>query len=232
MGTATSVAIQEWQSATVSPAAAAWHTACAHQKGPNGMQPGEQAATADVTGLLQVWSDGDERAFDRLIPLVYGELHRMAHRYLARERADLSMQPTGLVNEVCLRLLGWDPVRWQNRGHFFGVSAQMMRRVLVDIARRRGTGRRGAGVVHVPVEDVEVPDERPDSDLVALDGALEELAARDARKAQVVELKFFGGLSMEEIAEALGVSLRTVHNDWAFARAWLYRSLAGGSDSP
>jgi len=196
------------------------------------MAPGEQAASTDITGLLKVWSEGDERAFDRLIPLVYGELHRMAHRYVTRERGDVSMQATGLVNEVCLRLLGWDPVRWQNRGHFFGVSAQMMRRVLVDIARRRRAGRRGGThVVHVPVEDVEVPDERSDWDLVALDGALEELAARDARKAQVVELKFFGGLSMEEIGQALGVSLRTVHNDWAFARAWLYRSLAGGSGS-
>ena len=125
------------------------------------MAPVEQAASGDITGLLQVWSEGDERAFDRLVPLVYGELHRMAHRYLVRERSDVSMQATGLVNEVCLRLLGWDPIRWQNRGHFFGVSAQMMRRVLVDIARRRRAGRRGGpGVVHVPIEDVEVPDER------------------------------------------------------------------------
>jgi RNA polymerase sigma factor (TIGR02999 family) len=157
----------------------------------------------------------------------------MAHRYVARERGDLSMQATGLVNEVCLRLLGWDPVQWQNRGHFFGVSAQMMRRVLVDIARRRRAGRRGGpGVVHVPVDDVDVPDERADTDLVALDRALEELAARDPRKAQVVELRFFGGLSMEQVAESLGISLRTAHNDWAFARAWLYRSLASGGDSP
>jgi RNA polymerase sigma-70 factor (ECF subfamily) len=197
------------------------------------MAPVEQAASGDITGLLQVWSEGDERAFDRLAPLVYGELHRMAHRYLMRERGDISMQATGLVNEVCLRLLGWDPVRWQNRGHFFGVSAQMMRRVLVDIARRRRAGRRGgAGVVHVSLEDVEVPDDRPDSDLVNLDRALEELAARDTRKAQVVELKFFGGLSMEEIAQALDVSLRTVHNDWAFARAWLYRYMAVDGGSP
>jgi RNA polymerase sigma factor (TIGR02999 family) len=197
------------------------------------MAPVEQAASGDITGLLQVWSEGDERAFDRLAPLVYGELHRMAHRYLKRERGDISMQATGLVNEVCLRLLGWDPVRWQNRGHFYGVSAQMMRRVLVDIARRRRAGRRGGpGVVHVPVDDVEIPDERPDSNLVALDRALEELAARDARKAQVVELRFFGGLSMEEIAKALDVSLRTAHNDWAFARAWLYRSMAGDGGAP
>jgi len=195
--------------------------------------PTEPTASGDVTGLLQVWSEGDQRAFDRLIPLVYGELHRMAHRYVARERGDVSMQATGLVNEVCLRLLGWDPVQWQNRGHFFGVSAQMMRRVLVDIARRRRAGRRGGpGVIHVPVDDVDVPDERADTDLVALDRALEVLAARDPRKAQVVELRFFGGLSMEQVAETLGISLRTAHNDWAFARAWLYRSLASGGDSP
>lgn len=193
------------------------------------MAPDERATSGDVTGLLQAWSGGDERAFDRLVPLVYGELHRMAYRYLARERSDVSMQATGLVNEICLRLLGWDPVRWQNRGHFFGVSAQMMRRVLVDIARRRDAGRRGGRrTVHVPIEDVDIPDASADTDLVALDRALEALAAQDARKAQVVELKFFGGLSMEEIAQALDVSLRTVHNDWAFARAWLYRSLAAG----
>ena len=197
------------------------------------MAPDERATNGDVTGLLQVWSEGDEHAFDRLIPLVYGELHRMAHRYLARERNDHSMQATGLVNEVCLRLLGWDPVRWQNRGHFFGVSAQMMRRVLVDIARRRHAGRRGGtSVIHVPIDDVDVPDAPPDADLVALDRALEDLAAKDARKAQVVELKFFGGLSMEEIAQALDISLRTVHNDWAFARAWLYRSLAARGRLP
>ena len=195
------------------------------------MAPVVQAASGDVTGLLKVWSEGDEHAFDRLIPLVYGELHRMARRYLVRERGDVSMQATGLVNEVCLRLLGWNPVRWQNRGHFFGVSAQMMRRVLVDIARRRQAERRGGRAVHVSVEDVDVPDERPDADLVALDAALVELATHDARKAQVVEMRFFGGHSMEEIAQALGVSLRTVHNDWAFARAWLYRSLANASES-
>lgn len=193
------------------------------------MAPDERAVSGDVTGLLQVWSEGDEHAFDRLIPLVYGELHRMAHRYLARERADLSLQATGLVNEVCLRLMGWDPVRWQNRGHFFGVSAQMMRRVLVDIARRRRAGRRGgADIVHVPIDDVDPPEEPLDADLEAVDRALEELAAQDARKARVVELKFFGGLSMEEIAQALGVSLRTAHNDWAFARAWLFRALTDG----
>ena len=203
----------------------------AKQQGPFSMAPEARAASGDVTGLLHVWSGGDEHAFDRLIPLVYDELHRMARRYLAGERADVSLQPTGLVNEVCLRLLGWDPVRWQNRGHFYGVSAQMMRRVLVDIARRRRADRRGgADVVHVQVESIDLPADQPDTDLVALDRALEDLAAQDARKAQVVELRFFGGLSMEDIAQTLDVSLRTVHNDWAFARAWLYRVLTGDGE--
>jgi RNA polymerase sigma factor (TIGR02999 family) len=187
-------------------------------------------APDDVTGLLRVWSDGDDGAFDRLLPLVYDELHRMAIRYLAGERADVSLQPTALVNEVCLRLLGWDAVRWQNRGHFFGVSAGMMRRVLVDIARRRQAERRGGpGAVRVPLDGVNVPARERDADLVALDEALQGLARNDPRKARVVELRFFGGLSVEETAQALGVSPRTVHNDWVIARAWLYRALAEGT---
>jgi RNA polymerase sigma factor (TIGR02999 family) len=194
------------------------------------MAPDEPPESGDITVLLQVWSGGDERAFDQLIPLVYDELHRMARRYLTGERANVSMQPTGLVNEVCLRLLGWDPVQWQSRGHFYGVSAQMMRRVLVDIARRRLAGRRGAGAVHVPVDSIDLPAEEPDTDLVALDLALEELAAQDSRKAQVVELKFFGGLSMEDIARTLDISVRTVHNEWAFSRAWLYRLMSARGD--
>jgi RNA polymerase sigma factor (TIGR02999 family) len=207
-----------------------WHTEAANQKGPKAMAPDAQATNGDVTGLLKVWSEGDARAFDRLMPLVYAELHRMAHRYLAGERGDVSIQATGLVNEICLRLLGWDPVQWRNRGHFFGVSAQMMRRVLVDIARRRQAGRRGGRrAVHVPIDEVEIPDEQRDVDLVALDEALRELAENDARKARVVELRFFGGLSMEDIAKTLDISLRTAHNDWAFAKAWLFRSLAGST---
>lgn len=152
----------------------------------------------------------------------------MALRYLTGERSNVTLQPTALVNEVCLRLLGWDRVRWQNRGHFFGVSAQMVRRVLVDIARRRRAERRGGpGAVRVPLDDIDLPAREPDVDLVAVDEALERLAREDARKARVVELRFFGGLSVEEIAETLGVSPRTVHKDWVFARAWLYRSLTG-----
>ena len=190
------------------------------------MPPQDRPPTEDLTRLLHFWSAGDDRAFDQLIPLVHNELHRMALRYLAGERRDISLQATALVNEVCLRLLGWDQVRWKNRGHFFGVSAQMMRRVLVDIARRRRAERRGgAAVIRVPIEDVDIADQQPDADLVALDEALERLASADPRKARVVELRFFGGLSMEETAQALNVSVRTVHNDWAFARAWLYRAL-------
>lgn len=192
------------------------------------MSPNREAG-GEITRLLQVWSGGDEVAFEQLIPLVYDELHRMALRYLAGERSTVSLQATALVNEVCLRLLGWDQVRWQNRGHFFGVSAQMMRRVLVDIARRRRADRRGgARAVRVPLEGIDVAAVEPDADLVAINEALEKLATEDSRKARVVELRFFGGLSMEETAQALGVSLRTANNDWAFARAWLYRALTEG----
>ncbi len=188
----------------------------------------QRSGDGDITSLLRLWSDDSEHAFDRLIPLVYDELHRMAVRYVAGERSDASLQATGLVNEVCLRLLGWDQARWQNRQHFFGVSAQMMRRVLVDIARRRYADRRGGRAVRVPLDGIDVPAPQPDVDLVAVDRAIEQLAAEDPRKARVVELRFFGGLSMEETAEALGVSLRTVNSDWAFARAWLYRALTDG----
>ena len=193
------------------------------------MKPTPQPAGGDVTALLRLWSDGDEQAFDRLIPLVYEELHRMALRHLAGERSNVSLQATALVNEVCLRLLGWDQARWQNRRHFFGVSAQMMRRVLVDIARRRLADRRGAGAVRVPLDSIELPASERDTDLVAIDRALETLAVEHARKARVVELRFFAGLSMEETAELLGISIRTAHTDWAFARAWLYRALSGES---
>jgi RNA polymerase sigma factor (TIGR02999 family) len=180
----------------------------------------------EVTKLLRAWSGGDTDAFERVLPLVYEELHRMAARYLAGERSTVSLQATALVNELCIRLLGWDEVRWQNRGHFFGVSARMMRRVLVDIARRRRADRRGGpDAVRVPLDGIDVAASEPGADVLAVDMALEMLALEDPRKAQVVELRFFGGLSIDETAEALGVSARTVHADWAFARAWLYRTL-------
>jgi RNA polymerase sigma-70 factor, ECF subfamily len=179
-----------------------------------------------VTELLRAWSDGNADAFERVLPLVYEELHRMAARYLAGERSCISLQATALVNELCVRLLGWDVVRWQNREHFFGVSAGMMRRVLVDIARRRRAERRGGPhAIRVPLDGVDVPASEPAADLLAIDTALQMLAVEDPRKAQVVELRFFGGLTIEETAEALGLSVRTVHSDWALARAWLYRAL-------
>lgn len=185
-----------------------------------------------VTRLLRAWSDGDESAFADLVPLVHAELHRMAIRYLAGERANATLQPTALVNEICLRLLGWDQARWQNRRHFFGVSAQLMRRVLVDIARRRNAERRGGpGAVRVPLDEIDVAARTPDADLEAVDQALELLALEHPRKARVVELRFFGGLSVEETAQALDVSVRTVHNDWIFARAWLYRALLTRTDT-
>jgi RNA polymerase sigma-70 factor (ECF subfamily) len=186
----------------------------------------DRPAGGEVTQLLRAWSEGDADAFDRVLPLVYEELHRMAARCLVGERSTVSLQTTALVNEVCMRLLGWDPVHWQNRGHFFGVSARMMRHVLVDIARRRRAERRGGpNAVHLPLDGIDIPASEPAADLLAVDGALELLAAEDPRKAQVVELRFFGGLSVEETAEALGISVRTVHTDWALARAWLYRTL-------
>lgn len=187
--------------------------------------PGPQDG-GDVTAMLRAWSAGAPDAFERVLPLVYEELHRMAARSLVGERAGISLQATALVNELCVRLLGWDPVPWQNRRHFFGVSAQMMRRVLVDIARHRRAARRGGPrAVRIPLDTVEVPAPEPAADLLAVDAALQMLAREDPRKAQVVELRFFGGLSVEETAEALGISVRTVHADWAFARAWLYRNL-------
>jgi RNA polymerase sigma-70 factor, ECF subfamily len=182
---------------------------------------------ADVTQLLRAWSDGDADAFDRVLPVVYEELHRMAARYLVGERSTISLQTTALVNELCVRLLGWEPVRWQNRAHFFGVSARMMRRVLVDIARRRRAERRGGPTaIRVPFDGIDIAASVPAADVLAVDMALDMLVSEDPRKAQVVELRFFGGLSVEETAEALQISVRTVHTDWALARAWLYRTLS------
>jgi RNA polymerase sigma factor (TIGR02999 family) len=186
----------------------------------------DERDTGEITTLLRAWSAGDADAFQGVMPLVYGELHRMAARYLNGERTGTSLQATVLVNELCLRLLGWDPVPWQNRGHFFGVSARMMRRVLVDIARRRYADRRGGpDAVHLPLDGLTVAASEPNQDVLAVDAALRLLAVEDPRKAQVVELRFFGGLTVEETAVALDISPRTVHSDWAFARAWLYRTL-------
>jgi RNA polymerase sigma-70 factor, ECF subfamily len=182
----------------------------------------------DVSTLLHAWSDGDRNALDKLAPIVYDELRRLARLYLNRERSGHSLQATALVNEAYLRLVDYKRMRWENRAHFFAVSAQLMRRILVDHARRHNL-KRGGGVPHVPLEETAIVGGGRAENLVALDDALHALARMDARKARVVELRFFGGLSVEETAEVLQVSPGTVMRDWSTARAWLYREMGGGS---
>jgi RNA polymerase sigma-70 factor (ECF subfamily) len=178
----------------------------------------------DVTDLLVAWCDGDEEALDRLVPIVEAELRRLAHRYMGRERPGHLLQTTGLLNEAYLRLIDWKSVRWQNRAHFYGVAAGMMRRILVDYARKRPRGLEGE-IPHVALDEgVGVPGGR-DADLLALDDALCELGERDPQKARIVELRFFGGLGVEETAEALGIAPVTVKREWARAKLWLYRVL-------
>ena len=178
----------------------------------------------EVTELLVAWSDGDEQALERLAPLVQAELHRLARRYMSRERGDHLLQTSALINEAYLRLIDWRSARWQNRAHFFGVAAQMMRRILVDFARRRPRGAEGEAR-HVSLEDALVVADVRQPDLVALDEALVALAELDERKARVVERRFFGGLSVEETAEVLKLSSITVIREWNKAKAWLYREL-------
>jgi RNA polymerase sigma factor (TIGR02999 family) len=178
----------------------------------------------NVTVLLQAWSNGDRDALDKLTPVVYQELRRLARHYMRGERSGHTLQTTALVNEAYLRLVDLKRMSWQDRAHFFAVSAQLMRRILVDHARRHNL-KRGAGIQHVPLEDTAMVGGEREPDFVALDLALRELAAVDERKAQVVELRFFGGLSVDETAEVLKVSPITVMRDWSTARAWLYREL-------
>ena len=179
----------------------------------------------EVTQLLLAWSQGDQSALERLIPLVHAELHRLAHRCMDRERAGHTLQTTALVNEAYLRLIDSSQVRWQNRAHFFAVSAQLMRRILVDFARSRHNLKRGGATQRVSLDEALLVPQEPDPDLIALDEALNALAALDPRQARAVELRFFGGLSVEETAEVLQVSPETVHRDWRVAKAWLLREL-------
>jgi len=180
----------------------------------------------EITGLLVAWGAGDESALAALTPLVYEELHRLAHRHMGGERPGHSLQTTALVNEAYVRLIDWKNVRWQSRAHFFAVSAQLMRRILVDFARSRGYRKRGGGVQAVTLGDAAVVSDDKGADMVALDEALTSLAKLDARQSRVVELRFFGGLSLEETAEVLRVSTGTVRRDWSLARAWLHRELS------
>jgi RNA polymerase sigma-70 factor (ECF subfamily) len=179
----------------------------------------------DVTQLLLAWSQGEHTALEKLTPLVYKELHRLARRYMRGERSDHTLQTTALVNEAYLRLIDCSKVRWQNRAHFLAISAQVMRRVLVDMARSRNYQKRGGEAEKLPLDDaLAVSDERS-TDLVVLDDALSALAAVDPRKSQVVELRFFGGLSSQETAEVLKVSPDTVLRDWKLAKVWLLREM-------
>jgi RNA polymerase sigma-70 factor (ECF subfamily) len=187
--------------------------------------PGGLSGEEDISGLLRAWTAGDVTALDKLTPIVYQELHRLAHRYMSREEADHSLQASALVNEAYLRLVDYKRMQWQNRAHFFAVSAQLMRRILIEHARRQNL-KRGGGIPHISLEEAAIVSGH-DEDLVALDTAMNQLARLDPRKVQIVEMRFFGGLSVEETAEVLKISAVTVKRDWRAARAWLYRELSG-----
>ena len=185
----------------------------------------ETPSPKDLTRLLVDWSKGDPQALGQLMPIVYDELRSLAGRYLRRERSDHTLQPTALVNEAYMRLIDQHSVRWQNRAHFFGVAAQMMRRILVDHAKGHRREKRGGGARKVSLDEaIELTDERADG-LVALDEALTALAQFDERKSRVVELRYFGGLSVEETAEVLQVSVNTILRDWKLAKAWLFNQI-------
>ena len=190
----------------------------------------EAARGPDITRLLREWQGGSAEALDRLIPLVYDELHTLASRYLSRERRDHTLQTTALVNEAYLKLAGPREVDWQSRAHFFGIAAQLMRRILVDHARRDQRVKRGGHALHLPLDDAD-PSSSPAPveaiDVYALDRALSRLEALDPQQGRVVELRFFGGLTIEETVVVMGPSSATIKREWAVARAWLYRELTG-----
>lgn len=187
---------------------------------------GDSRSRGDITGLLVSWSEGDESALATLVPLVYDELRHIAQAYLARESGSHTLQPTALVHETYLKLIDQSRVTWKNRGHFFAVAAQTMRRLLVDYARRRGAEKRGGASTRVAFEDVASVTQPRDMDVLALDEALLKLAALDATQAQIVELRYFGGLTLDEIAAATGTSPSTVGRAFRLAKAWLYRELS------
>ena len=185
----------------------------------------------EITQLLAEWSDGNQSALDELYPLVYNELHKLARRYMSRERKGHTLQTTALINEAYVRLVDQRNVHWTNRSHFFAISAQIMRRILIDHARRHAYAKRGGGARQVSLEEAATVTSNPGSELIRLDEALKSLAARDPRRCRVVELRYFGGLNNEEIAGVLHVSENTVTRDWNMARAWLYQQLAGSVSS-
>jgi len=177
-------------------------------------------ASDQVTILLRKWSDGDENALEQLTPLVYDELHRLAHQHMRRESAGHILQTSALINEAYLRMVDQPRIQWENRAHFFGIAAKLMRRILVDDARKRNSAKRGGSMVQVPLDEVENLAQRQAANVVAVDDALQKLEAIDLRQSQIVELRFFGGLSIEETASVLKVSPGTVMREWTFARAW------------
>ena len=179
----------------------------------------------EVTQLLVAWGNGDETARDQVMPLVYAELHRLAHHYMNLERPGHTLQTSALVNEAFVRLIDQKEVQWQNRAHFFGIAAQMMRRILVDYARNRGYAKRGGSAKRVTLNEGLIVSEKRGAEIVALDEALNSLATMDQRKSQIVELRFFGGLSIEETAEVLSVSPGTIMRDWTLAKAWLRKEI-------
>ena len=191
-----------------------------------------ESSSHHVTQLLRAWGDGDAGALERLVPLVYDELHRLARRYMAQEHPGHTLQTTALVNEAYLRLVDSTQASWHNRSQFFAICAQMMRRILVDWARARQAAKRGGEAHPLELEEALVVSDKPGEDLVSLDDALRELAVLDPRKSRVVELRFFGGLSVEESAEVLKVSVETVMRDWKFAKTWLRRELSKGNPIP
>jgi RNA polymerase sigma factor (TIGR02999 family) len=188
---------------------------------------GDPSTSRDVTALLRAWGKGDESALVHLTPLVYEQLHRIARHHMAREHRGHTLQTTELINEVYLRLVDVKRVQWQDRAHFFAVSAQLMRRILIDLARSRVSVKRGGGALKISLDEAPLACDEPDTDIVALDAALKTLATLDERASKVVELKFFGGLNAEETAEVLQVSTQTVLRDWKFAKVWLLREMGG-----
>ena len=180
-----------------------------------------------VTRLLKDWSDGDQTALDQLMPLVYDELRRLAHQHMRREKAPHVLQTTALVNEAYMRLVGQSQIRFENRAHFFRIAARLMRQILVDDARRRNFAKRGGGTIQIPLDEALNVAQLQAVNVLALDEALTTLAQKDSRQSEIVELKFFGGLSIEESAEVLKVSPGTVMRDWTFARAWLRHEMSG-----
>jgi RNA polymerase sigma-70 factor, ECF subfamily len=188
------------------------------------------APSHEVTQLLKAWTTGDERALEKLTPLVYKQLRRVAQHHMAGQRPGHLLQTTALVNEVYLQLLDCGQMNWQDRAHFFAMSAQLMRRILIDFARSRGSQKRGGDAIHVSLDEAPSVSKEPDPNLVALDDTLKELAAVDERKSKVVELRFFGGLSVEETAAVLKVSPETVMRDWRLAKLWLLRELSEGNE--